>query len=372
MRSSNSRFSGRVPALALVVLLAAACNRDKKPEGAGATAAADKGEKKIALLLPESKTARYESHDRPLFERKVKALCPECQLIYGNADQNAAKQQDQAEAALTNGAAVLVLDPVDSASASAIVARARQSKVPVISYDRLIVNADVDYYISFDNEKVGQLQAQALVDKLKADGKTSGTLVMINGSPTDNNARLFKAGAHSVIDGSGFTVGAEYDTPDWSPDRAQQQMEQAVTRLGKADIVGVYAANDGTAGGAIAAMKAAGVSPLPPVTGQDAELAGIQRVVAGEQYMTVYKAIKPEAEVAAELAVTLLRGQQPEAGTLNGRVNNGKKDVPSILLAPVAVTRENVKSTVVADGFWTAEQICVGAYKQGCQAARVQ
>ncbi|HEX8440563.1 sugar ABC transporter substrate-binding protein [Archangium sp.] len=369
MRSSNSRFSVRVPALALVVLLVAACNRDKKPEGAGAT---DKAEKKIALLLPESKTARYESHDRPLFERKVKALCPECQLIYSNADQNAAKQQDQAEAALTNGATVLVLDPVDSASASAIVARAKQSKVPVISYDRLIVNADVDYYISFDNEKVGQLQAQALVDKLKADGKTGGTLVMINGSPTDNNAKLFKAGAHSVIDGSGFTVGAEYDTPDWSPDRAQQQMEQAITRLGKAAITGVYAANDGTAGGAIAAMKAAGVTPLPPVTGQDAELAGIQRVLTGEQYVTIYKAIKPEAEAAAELAVTLARGQPPEAGKVNGKVNNGKKDVPSILLEPVAVTRENVKSTVVADGFWTAEQLCTGAYQQACKSAQLQ
>jgi D-xylose transport system substrate-binding protein len=370
MRSSNNRFSRRASALALVVLLAAACNRDKKPEAAGATGAA--ADKKIALLLPESKTARYESHDRPLFEKKMKALCPECQLIYSNADQNAAKQQDQAEAALTNGATVLVLDPVDSASASAIVARARHSKVPVISYDRLILNADVDYYISFDNEKVGQLQAQALVDKLKADGKTSGTLVMINGSPTDNNAKLFKAGAHSVIDGSGFTVGAEYDTPDWSPDRAQQQMEQAITRLGKPVITGVYAANDGTAGGAIAAMKAAGVTPLPPVTGQDAELAGIQRVVAGEQYMTVYKAIKPEAEAAAELAVTLVRGQQPEAGKVTARVNNGRKDVPSILLTPVAVTRENVKSTVVADGFWSAEQICSGAYQQACKTAQLQ
>ena len=370
MRSSNNGSIGRVPVLVLTVLLAAACNRDKKPEAAGA--GAPSADKKIALLLPESKTARYESHDRPLFESKVKALCPECQLIYSNADQNAARQQDQAEAALTNGATVLVLDPVDSASASAIVRRAKQSKVPVISYDRLIVNADVDYYISFDNEKVGQLQARALVDKLKADGKTSGTLVMINGSPTDNNAKLFKAGAHSVLDGSGFTVGAEFDTPDWSPDRAQQQMEQAITRLGKDAIIGVYAANDGTAGGAIAAMKAAGVSPLPPVTGQDAELAGIQRILAGEQYVTVYKAIKPEAEAAAELAVALARGQPPEAGKVNGKVNNGKKDVPSILLSPVAVTRENVKSTVVADGFWTAAQLCTGAYQRACESAQLQ
>jgi D-xylose transport system substrate-binding protein len=374
-RSSVTRIGTRV--LAALLLLTAGCKNDKKeatPAAAGDTAtkpAAAAAGGKVALLLPESKTARYESHDRPHFERKVKQLCPDCEIIYSNADQDAAKQQNQAEAALTNGARVLVLDPVDSASAAAIVARAQQSKVPVISYDRLIVNANVDYYISFDNEKVGKLQGQALVDKLKADGKGTGTIVMINGAPTDNNAKLFKAGAHSVIDGSGLKVGAEYDTPDWSPDKAQQQMEQAITQLGKGSIVGVYCANDGTAGGAIAAMKAAGINPLPPVTGQDAELAGIQRVIAGEQFMTVYKAIKPEAEAAAELAVTLLRGGQPPADKLNGKVNNGQKDVPSILLTPLSVTKENVKSTIVADGFWTPEQICAGAYKDACTAANL-
>ena len=133
------------------------------------------------------------------------------------------------------------------------------------------------------------------------------------------------------IDGSGLVVGAEYDTPDWSPDKAQQQMEQAITRLGKATIVGVYAANDGTAGGAIAAMKAAGFSPIPPTTGQDAELAGIQRIIAGEQFMTVYKAIKPQAEKAAELAVALVRGEEAPEGLINGTTNNGVSDVPSIV-----------------------------------------
>ncbi|HLM43132.1 MAG TPA: substrate-binding domain-containing protein, partial [Myxococcaceae bacterium] len=149
-------------------------------------------------------------------------------------------------------------------------------------------------------------------------------------------------------------------------------MEQAITAIGKDKIVGVYAANDGTAGGAIAAMKANGINPLPPVTGQDAELAGIQRVLAGEQYMTVYKAIKPEAEVAAELAVALAKGQPAPAGKVNAKVNNGQKDVPSILLAPVSVTKDNVKSTVVADGFWKASELCTGQYKDACTAAQVQ
>ncbi|QRN97938.1 sugar ABC transporter substrate-binding protein [Archangium violaceum] len=369
---STSRIR-TVGVLAALMFLAPACKRDsteaKGPEAPPAGGAASGV--KIALLLPESKTARYETHDRPHFERKVKELCANCEILYSNADQDASKQQNQAEAALTNGAKVLVLDPVDSASAAAIVTRARQSKVPVLSYERLILNADVDYYISFDNEKVGKLQAQALLDKLKADGKGSGSIVIINGSPTDNNAKLFKAGAHSVLDGSGLQVGAEYDTPDWSPDKAQQQMEQAITSLGKDKIVGVYAANDGTAGGAIAAMKAAGVSPLPPVTGQDAELAAIQRILSGEQFMTVYKAIKAEGEIAAEVAVALARGNPLPPGRVNGKVNNGAKDVPSILLPAQVVTKDNVKSTVVADGFWTTAQICEGSYASACASAQL-
>ena len=339
--------------------------------GQGETSAAEGG--KIALLLPESKTARYETQDRPSFEARVQDVCPDCDIIYSNADQDAAKQQQQAEAALTNGAQVLVLDPVDSASAAAVVASASDANVPVISYDRLIVNADVDYYISFDNVKVGELQAQSLVDKLDSEGKGGGSIVMINGAPTDNNATLFKKGAHSVIDASDLEVGAEYDTPDWSPDRAQQEMDQAITALGEDGFVGVYAANDGTAGGAIAAMKGAGIDPSSrPVTGQDAELAAIQRILAGEQYMTVYKAIKPEAEAAGELAVALLRHEDPPSGLVNGEVDNGMKAVPSVLLTPVAVTRDNVKDTVIADGFWTADEVCTSEYAGAWKEAGIR
>ena len=219
--------------------------------------------------------------------------------------------------------------------------------MPVISYDRLILNAPVDYYISFDNEKVGKLQGQALLDKLTADGNAGKTIVMINGSPTDNNAKLFKKGAHSVLDGK-VKIGAEYDTPDWSPDKAQTEMDQAITKLGKDGFVGVSAANDGTAGGAIAAMKGAGIDPTTrPTTGQDAELAAIQRILLGEQYMTVYKAIKPEAEAAAELAVALAKGEAVPPDMTLTKVNNGSEDVDSVLLPPVAVTKDNIKDTVV-------------------------
>ncbi len=368
--STHMRRAARLAAMvAAVCLLAAACQTTDNGGGGGGSSGG--GDKKIALLLPETKTTRYEAQDRPLFEAKVKALCSDCEIIYSNADQKADQQQNQADAALTNGAKVMVLDPVDSASAASIVSKAKAQNVPVISYDRLINNADIDYYISFDNVQVGKLQAQELVKKLKADRK-SGSIVMINGAPTDNNAKLFKQGAHSVLDNSGFKIGKEYDTPDWSPDQAQNEMEQAITALGKDGFVGVYAANDGTAGGAIAAMKGAGIAPSSrPVTGQDAELAAVQRVLSGEQYMTVYKAIKPEAEQAAELAVNLVNGNKSAAdGLAKQTTPNGQKDVPSIILTPIAVTKANAKETIgkmVSDNFLKADQICSGPAASVCQ-----
>ena len=373
--STHVRRAARLAALvAAVTLLAAAC-QTTDDNGGGGGGSSGGGDKKIALLLPETKTTRYEAQDRPLFEAKVKALCSDCQVIYSNADQKADQQQNQADAAMTNGAKVMVLDPVDSASAASIVSKAKAQNVPVISYDRLITGADIDYYISFDNVQVGKLQAQSLVDALKKDGK-SGSVVMINGAPTDNNAKLFKQGAHSVLDGSGFKIGKEYDTPDWSPDQAQNEMEQAITGLGKTGFVGVYAANDGTAGGAIAAMKGAGIEPSSrPVTGQDAELAAVQRILSGEQYMTVYKAIKPEAEQAAELAVNLVNGNKAAAdGLAKDTVNNDQKDVPSIILTPIAVTKETAKETIgkmISDGFLKADQICSGSAASACQQAGI-
>jgi D-xylose transport system substrate-binding protein len=358
-------LAGVATALAL-----AGCGSDSSSDG-GSASSGDSGSKKggkIALLLPESKTTRYESQDKPLFEAAVKSSCADCEILYSNADQDASKQQSQAEAAITNGAKVIVLDPVDADSAGSIVKRAAQSKIPVISYDRLVAGgAKPDYYISFDNETVGKLQATSLVKQLgDAKGKQ---IVMINGSPTDGNAALFKKGAHSVLDSSGVKIGKEYDTPDWSPDEAQNEMDQAITALGKDKIDGVYTANDGTAGGAIAAEKSAGMDPTKiPSTGQDAELAGVQRVVLGEQGMTVYKAIKPEAEKAAQLAVALVQGSAAPAGLVNDKTNNGTADIPSIILDPVAVTKDNVKDTIIADGFLKAADICTGTYAKACTA----
>jgi D-xylose transport system substrate-binding protein len=354
------------------VLTAAFASGSKESSGSTAASAG-----KVALLLPETKTTRYETADRPDFEAKMKELAPNAQIIYSNANQDANLQLSQAEAALTNGAQVLVLDPVDSAAAAAIANKAKAQGVPVIAYDRLILNSTgVDYYISFDNVEVGKLQAQSLMKKLDSMGLSKPTIVMINGSPTDNNAKLFKQGAHSVFDPlvqqGKLVIAKEYDTPDWSPDQAQNEMQQALTALGN-KVDGVYCANDGTASGAIAAMKAAGLNPIPPVTGQDAELAGIQRILVGQQYMTVYKAIKPEAEAAAELAYDLLTKKPVPASMTNGKTTpNGSMDVPSVLLTPVAVTKDNIKDTVVKDGFWKVSQICTSQYQSACQAAGLQ
>jgi len=329
------------------------------------------GGPKIALLLPENETPRYESADRPYFEEKVEESCPDCEVLYSNAGGDASKQQSQAEAALTQGAEVLVLDPMDAKSAAAMVEKAKAQNVPVLSYDRLIENAEVDWYVSFDNEKVGELQAETLAKKLKEDGSASGPIVMINGDPADSNAALFKAGAHKGFDAAGVEVAKEYDTPEWSAENAQNEMQQAITALGKGGFTGVYAANDDTGGGAIAAMKSAGVNPAEvPVTGQDATVAGVQRILAGQQYMTVYKAIKPEAEISAEIAIALAEGKKPK-GEVTDQLDNGKAKVPSTLLEPVAVTKDNVKDTVIEDEFISPGELCTGPYAAACKEAGI-
>lgn len=344
----------------MTVLLLAVTGGAAACAGSGPGPSSSSGSDSIALLLPDAKTARYETFDRPFFEARVAEL-GDYDVLYSNADQDAAKQQQQAESALTAGAGVLVLDAVDANAAVTIVRSANAKGVPVISYDRLIAGGDLAYYVSFDNEKVGELQAAEFVDAVEDAG--GGGILMVNGSPTDSNAAQFREGAHRLIDASGLDVLAEYDTPDWSPDKAQAWVAAQIAQHGD-EIVGVYAANDGTAGGAVAALKAANVDPFPVVTGQDAELSALQRIITGDQHMTVYKAIKPQAELAAEVAVALLNGEEVTAPM---RVDG----VPTTLLDPVAVTVDNILETVVADGFWTVADICTPQYADACEAAGI-
>jgi D-xylose transport system substrate-binding protein len=376
MRTQRRGTLALVAAVALAGAVTACGSDDNKSDSSGTPAAASGGggsEKsgKIALLLPETKTTRYEEQDRPRFEAKVKELCPKCEILYSNANQDASRQQQQAEAAITNGANVIVLDAVDADAAQATVNRAKQSNIPVIAYDRLISKAPISYYVSFDNVKVGKIQAQALLDKLgSADGKQ---IVMLNGSPTDPSSGDYKKGAHEVLDSSGVKIAKEYDTPDWSPDKAQQETEQAITAIGKDKIAGVYSANDGMIGGAIAAMKSAGMDPKTiATTGQDSEIAAIQRILVDEQYMTIYLAIKKQAESAAQLAVDMIQGKTPDSSLVNAKVNNGAADIPSVMLDPTPVTKDNIKDTIIADNFHSASDICTGDFASACADAGIQ
>ena len=316
------------------------------------------GAKQIALLLPESKTTRYEAFDRPLFEAKVAELCDDCEVVYFNADQDPAKQQQQVETAITDQVDAMVLDPVDGEAAAGLVTSAQNADIPVIAYDRFIEGAD--YYMSFDNATVGKLQAESLVEAVGG----SGSILMLNGAPTDPNAGQFKEGAHSVLDSSDVKILAEYDNPDWSPENAQQWTTDQLGKFTPSEIDGVYAANDGQASGVIAALTGAGVAKdaLPPITGQDAQLAAIQQILAGEQFMTVYKPITVEAEKAAEVAVDLANGEEITGTT-------DFQGVASFIFDPIVVTQDNVGDTVVADGFYTEEDICTDSYADACKAA---
>ncbi|MEU6313634.1 substrate-binding domain-containing protein [Streptomyces sp. NPDC047014] len=350
-----------VTASAVAAASLAACGGDgSEGDGSG------KGDAiKVGLLLPEDQTARYEKFDKPLIEKEVGKLTRgKGQVLYANAKQDAGAQNSQIAAMIAKKVDVLIIDAVDSKAVAGAIAKAKEAKIPVVAYDRL-AEGPIDAYTSFDNEDVGQLQAKALLDAL-GDKANSGQIVMMNGSVTDPNAKQFKAAAHGVLDGK-VTVGKEYDTVDWKPENANTNMASALSALGKSRIVGVYSANDGMAGGIIAALKAAGVTSLPPVTGQDAELAGVQRIVAGEQFMSVYKRYAPEAAAAAEMAVALAKGKKID-GVINELVDSPTtKRVPSVLVPGVVLTKSNIKSTVVDDGVYTVDEICTDRLKAACE-----
>jgi len=349
----------------MLVVAVAACGKAGGGSGGGNRKSLDEGFA-VGLLLPESKTARYESFDKPLIEKNLLAACPKCTVLYQNAEQDASKQQTQADSLLSRGVQVLILDPVDSRAAASIVARAKQQQVPVIAYDRF-ASGPIDAFVTFDSERIGQEQAKGLLAALEQGGDPKrGPIVMINGAPTDPNSGEYKRGAHAILDGK-VTIGFEVDTPDWSPDKAQQEMEQALTKLGAHNVIGVYVANDGMASGVIAALKGQGVTPVPPVTGQDAELAAIQRVVAGDQYMTIYAPYARQAEMAAKMAIAAALGKPFEGTSI--RENASGHKVPTVLLPVIPVTRANVKDTVVADGVYAAKDICAGAPATACQQA---
>ncbi|KUL43351.1 sugar ABC transporter substrate-binding protein [Streptomyces regalis] len=324
--------------------------------------------KSIGLLLPDNVTARYEKFDRPYFQDKVKELCSDCDVQYANAAADPAKQAQQMSSMVTKGVKVIVISAQDSAAIKSSIQSAVDKGVKVIAYDRL-AQGPVSAYVSFDNVKVGELQGQALLDALGDKATTKSKVVMINGDDADPNAGQFKEGAHKALDGK---VDIAYEQSGlWKDTVAAQKMSAAITQLGAKNVAGVYAANDGMAGGIANTLKGAKISGIP-LTGQDAELAAIQRIVAGTQSSTVYKAYKPEADTAAELAVNLLQGKDIKS-LADTTVTSGSGDkVQAKLLTPVSVTKENIKDTVVKDGLYTVADICTVEFAKACKSAGLE
>ncbi|MEK5217095.1 sugar ABC transporter substrate-binding protein [Psychrobacillus sp. FSL H8-0487] len=288
--------------------------------------------------------------DRELFKEAVENLGAEVEIVAANGDD--ALQISQAETLIQSGIDLLVIVPHNAAATAAIVHKAHLAGIQVIAYDRLVKNAEVDMYISFDNEQVGKMQAEAMTALVP-----KGNYVFIGGAITDNNAHLLKKGVFKVlqpfIESGDIHVVYDQWTKDWTPANAQANMEQAI-RNSNGQIDAVIAANDATAGGAIQALQNHGLISQIPVAGQDADLAGVQRIVVGTQTMTVYKPIQILSNKVAEIAVSMAKG---EIVTADQQINNGKKEVPSVLLPPIAVDLANLESTVIKDGFHAAEDI---------------
>ncbi|GAA3785210.1 sugar ABC transporter substrate-binding protein [Streptomyces coacervatus] len=323
------------------------------------------GSTSIGLLLPDNTQTRYEQFDRPLFEAKVKELCSGCTVQYANANADAAKQAQQVSTMITKGVKVIVISAQDSAAIKSSIQTAVNKGIKVVAYDRL-AQGPVSAYVSFDNVKVGQLQGEALLTSLGSKATTKSKVVMINGDDADPNAAQFKQGAHKALDGK---VNIAYEQSGlWKDTVAAQKMSAAITQLGAKNIAGVYSANDGMAGGIANTLKGAGIAGIP-LTGQDAELAGIQRILAGTQSSTVYKAFKPEADAAATLAVDIAQGKSISSLATTTLTSGSGDKVPSQLLTPVSVTKANIKDTVVKDGLYTVQQICTSAYAKACAAA---
>jgi len=364
-----------VAAVCAAGLAVAGCgDDDEESSGGGATTEESSGGDgdagKVAVLLPDSKSSvRWETVDRPSLQSAFDAAGVEVEIQ--NAEGDKATQTQQAEQAITNGAKVILLVNLDSGSGATIAANAAGQGVKVIDYDRLTLDTDAtDYYVSFNNEKVGQLQGQGLVDCM--GDKQGAQVAVLNGSPTDNNATLFKKGYDSVINPK-FDAGdwKEIDdqaVPDWDNQKALTIFEQILQKNDN-KVDGVLAANDGLANAAISALKQRNL-PQVPVTGQDATLQGIQNIVNGDQCMTVYKAVKKEADAAAELAISLAKGEEPTVETTP--VNNNTEDVPSVLLDPVSVTKDNISEYTGEPDFPKVEEICAGKLAAKCKEVGLQ
>jgi D-xylose transport system substrate-binding protein len=358
MRTRRRRHLTATLAAVLLALPAAACGDDG---GAG-------GEDgfTVGLLLPSRSVPRWEHSDRPLIEANIKKLCPSCRFEYANAENDVTRQRQQMISMITKGAGVLILDAADTRALRSSIQEARKAGVPVVAYDRL-AEGPVSGFVSFDGAQVGRLQGEALVRGVRERDR-GRTVVMMNGDPASPNAAWYKEGSLSVLKDE-VRIARSYETQDWSTQAAHANMAAAIAALGPDRIDGVLAANDNIAAGVISALKTAGVVKLPPVTGQDAELDAVRRILRGEQYMTVYKSFREEAAAAAAMAVAVGRGEDPRDSATTTTDSPTTRDIPSVLLSPQAVTADDIGPVLVKDRVYTVDQICTRRLRAACAEA---
>ena len=361
------RLFGLIAATAALTLMLAACGGN---DDNGGTSSGGGGKTpKVGVILPDTKSsARWETADKPLLEQAFKTAG--VQYDIQNAQGDKTQFQTIADQMITGGANVLMIVNLDSGTGKAVLDKAKSQGVATIDYDRLTLNGGAQYYVSFDNVAVGTLQGEGLAKCLEAKGKKTANIVYLNGSPTDNNATLFKQGYDGVLSKmSQYKKVSDQSVPEWDNQKAGTIFEQMYTQQ-KGKIDGVLAANDGLGNAAIAILKKNSANGEIPVTGQDATVQGLQNVLNGDQCMTVYKAVKQEADAASKLAIGLAKGEQQTAPDTIKDPESGK-DVPSVLLQPVAITKDNVND-VVADGYVTKAELCAGSFASKCAAAGVK
>ncbi|WP_028047644.1 sugar ABC transporter substrate-binding protein [Cellulomonas sp. URHE0023] len=357
-------------------LLLAGCGSSDEPSSndTASSGSSDAGAKpKVGVILPDTKSsARWETADAKYLEEAFKAAGVDYDIQ--NAQGDKAQFQTIADGMITEGVNVLMIVNLDSGSGKAVLQKAQAQGIATIDYDRLTLGGGADFYVSFDNTKVGELQGEGLEKCLTDAGKSTANIAYLNGSPTDNNATLFKAGAEKALkakeDGGEYTRVADQAVPDWDNQQAGTIFEQMYTETG-GKIDGVLAANDGLGNAAIAILKKNGANGTVPVTGQDATDQGLQNILAGDQCMTVYKAVKKEADAASALAVAAAKGEDTSSlATGDVEDSESKKKVAAVLLDPQAIYFDNVKD-VIADGYTTKEKVCTADYAEKCTEAGI-
>lgn len=320
----------------------------------------------VGFLLPENQTVRFEQFDKPVFEEELAARCDTCEVLYANAQFDPAKQQSQIESMVAQGVDILVVMAVDAQAIESAIVDAASRDIPVVAYERFI-DGPVDYAVTRDFYTMGQQNGEALLAAITENGDEGGTIVALNGDPAWSDLPSMRAGWFDILDGK-VEIGREFDTPGWDPSTAQSEMEQAITVLGAGNVVGVMAMNDGMAGGAIAALKAAGVNPLPPVTGMDAELAAVQRIILGEQIASVFNDPISMATTVAEIVAKIVNGEEITPDST--RENAAGEEVPiiDVPLTP-AVTIDNIQTELIDRGVFTVEEICTADVEAACRDA---